>query len=300
MIVYVDVLIVLNFIVNYLLLIVSLRLCGAGAPRLRVVLAALLGAFSSLVIFLPPFLTGIRILFKGALTLLLSAVSGGYHDIRSFVKRTGMLLLCSFFFSGLMLFVLLLSGSRIGFYQNGVCYFHISAFTLLACSVAAYLLLLLYQKWFKKELLPQTRYRVYLQTEEGELEIEGVVDSQNLLTDLFTGTPVAVGSKKALWRILPGEIRRYFSGPLEQMPAGRGLRLIPCDTAAGRDVLPAFRPRRMTLRSREGSWEIQDVYIAVAEALDGTVTDQLLLNPALIGREMQQFCEGGAGRNVGD
>ena len=54
LIIYVDVLIVLNFIVNYLLLAVSTRLSGGKASRLRLALAALIGAFFSLTIFLPP------------------------------------------------------------------------------------------------------------------------------------------------------------------------------------------------------------------------------------------------------
>ncbi|MCI8623496.1 MAG: sigma-E processing peptidase SpoIIGA [Provencibacterium sp.] len=292
LIVYVDVLIVLNFIVNYLLLAVSARLCAGSCARWRLALAALIGAAASLCLFLPPGPGWVNAAFKLGLSALLAAVAGSYRGWRGYLKRLFMLLAASFVFAGFMLFITLLSGGRAGIFQNGVYYFPISGTKLLVGCMAAYAGMTLYQKLFKRSMAAQESYRVFLSAQGKTVELWGEMDSQNRLIDLFSGTPVAVGPRALLEPILPEAVRSALAGDYTASAEAGGVRMIPCTTVAGAGLLPAFRPERMLLENGPERIEVTDVYIAVAAGQDGAGIKKLILNPALTGRKTQNFDTG--------
>lgn len=289
MIVYVDVLITINFIVDYLLLLISGRLCGTHLNRLRIVIAALVGGISSLILFLPPLTPWINIALKLLTSAALAGIAGGYHSMRSYAVRLFWLLAVSFVFAGLMLFLILISDGRVGFYQNGVCYFRISALQMLSGSILAYIVLLFLQKLGKHGMVSGEEYRVQITVEGKTGERYGVMDSQNCLIDLFTGTPVVIASPRLLGDLLPPSVERALHTPMEGVP---GVRMIVCTTVTGQELLPAFRPQRMLLRTSGRCLLIEDVYIAVT----AQHTDALILNPALTGRDipLQKLQEGSA------
>ncbi|MCI8441782.1 MAG: hypothetical protein HFG27_04530 [Provencibacterium sp.] len=295
MIIYVDVLIVLNFIVNYLLLAAAARFGGGVASRLRLALSALLGAFFSLTLFLPPLPPVVNAAMKLGLSCLLAAVAGGYRDIWGYFKRLFLLLAASFLFAGLMLFAALLGGGENLLFYNGICYFPISGMKLLLGSAAAYAAVSLWQRLFRRGMAAQEPYRVLLCVGGKTAELAGEMDSQNHLIDLFSGTPVAVGPRALLEPVLPPGICRALSGDFSDSVGMRDIRMIPCRTVAGEELLPAFRPDRMILENKNGKLEIEDVYIAVAARLDDAGTKKLLLNPALTGRKTENLrIKGGA------
>lgn len=283
MIVYVDVLVVLNFIVNYLILLISARLCGVRISRLRIVLAALAGGLSSLTIFLPESTLWINVTGKLLLSITLAGISGGYYDIRSFFVRLLWMFVVSFVMAGLMLCLILLSGGTAGFYQNGVCYFRISSFQLLSGVTATYVVLLAVQRIIKRGKMEKSEYRVLLTVQGKTGELHGVMDSQNRLIDLFTGTPVIIASAETLGELLPPQVERAMHCPQSIVP---GVRMIACTTVAGQNILPAFRPEKMVLCSEARELLIEDVYIAVAAQLGRDGMRSLILNPALTGREI--------------
>lgn len=289
MIVYVDVLVVLNFIVNYLLLAVSVRLGGGDCSRLRLALAALIGAGASLAIFLPPLPPAANVALKSGLSALLAAIAGGYRDGRGYLRQLFLLLFSSFILAGLLLCVTLFSTGSGGIYDNGAIYFPISSLQLLLGAAAAYLAMALYKRFGRRGMAAQEQYLVSLSVGGRTVELIGEMDSQNRLIDFFSGTPVVVGPRTLLEPILPQGMRRALQ---EDYSAGRwmaGIRMIPCQTVAGEELLPAFRPDRMVLESGQETIEVEDVYIAVASQLDKAGGKKLLLNPALVGRKSKSL-----------
>lgn len=289
LIVYVDVLVVLNFIVNYLLLAVSVRLGGGGCSRLRLALAALIGAGASLALFLPPLPTAVNVALKTGLSALLAVVAGGYRDGRGYLRQLFLLLVSSFILAGLLLCVTLLGARPSGLYYNGVVYFPISSMQLLLGAAAAYLAMALWKRFSRRGMAVQEQYLVSLSVGGRTVELVGEMDSQNRLIDFFSGTPVVVGPRTLLEPILPQGMRYALQ---EDYSAGQwmaGIRMIPCRTVAGEELLPAFRPDRMVLESGKETIEVEDVYIAVASQLDKARDKKLLLNPALAGRKSRSL-----------
>lgn len=81
MIVYVDVLIVVNFIVNYFLLLGASSASGRSINRIRIIFSAIFGALSSLIIFFPMLGVFENTLYKLATALIMIRIAYEYINM---------------------------------------------------------------------------------------------------------------------------------------------------------------------------------------------------------------------------
>lgn len=81
--------------------------------------------------------------------------------------------------------------------------------------------------------------------------VRAFVDTGNMLTDPLSGKPVIVVDKRAAEKIMSkGSLDAALNGGAGIVSAEdlRGIRLIPSETASGRAILCAFDPERITVR----------------------------------------------------
>lgn len=117
--------------------------------------------------------------------------------------------------------------------------------------------------------------------------VRALYDSGNSLTELFSGSPVAVVRRAALESVLPAEVREALRDPAAfvsgEAGAGNGgaaaavrsrLRLVPFRSVGGDGLLPAFRPEHLTVVAENGAnRDATGAYVAVCEELGrGTTT----------------------------
>ena len=144
--VYADVLMAVNFLIDYLLLLFCGRLGGRAIFRRRLLLGALIGALVSLVIFLPPLpfwaMTGVKLLSAAAMV----ALAFRWQGVRGFCWDVFLFFTVSFLLAGICLGLWLGFGAGGLFCRNGVTYFQVSLPVLLGTVSGAYLLLTLYDR----------------------------------------------------------------------------------------------------------------------------------------------------------
>ncbi len=110
----------------------------------------------------------------------------------------------------------------------------------------------------KSESQRAARVSVSVTMGQGCVTLEGMVDSGNLLTDPFSGTPVIVVKKEAVASLLSLELQRLVdvmplrAEGISELPEGGRVRLIPTDTATGGGMLLALRPDAVTVKVGEG------------------------------------------------
>ena len=88
MIVYVDILIVVNMIVDYFLLLCAKRFLKRKITTLRVVLASLEGGIFSLYIFLPQSAVIIEFLVRMSTCFVMSLTAFGFNNLKEFIKNS--------------------------------------------------------------------------------------------------------------------------------------------------------------------------------------------------------------------
>ena len=76
-VVYVDSLFIINIVINYILLLVTAKICGAVTPRLRLLGGAALGAFYAVAAVLPLPAFFVNLLVKAAVGILMVLIAFG-------------------------------------------------------------------------------------------------------------------------------------------------------------------------------------------------------------------------------
>lgn len=275
-VVYVDVLLAINFVVNYFLLLGSFHLARVPVARLRLFLGALLGAGFSLGIFLPQESVLGMSLFRllAAAAMVLAAFP--FRGWGLFCKELLIFFCSSFLFAGAMLGLWMAFAPRGMIYNSGVVYFDIRPMTLIAMTGGAYLLLTGFQRVFHRQQAAQQRFCALLIRGENRLELPALFDTGNHLREPFSGLPVALCGLGDALPLLTGEEIGAIQRGGEYPPS---LRLIPYRDASGSGFLPALRLTRAELLREGGSTPLGDCFLAVSKAPVGGEGYRLVLPP---------------------
>jgi stage II sporulation protein GA (sporulation sigma-E factor processing peptidase) len=195
MIIYIDVLFVLNFYVTWLLVKATALFVHERMTTPRLLLSAAAGAVSSLLILIDtPLLPVIKVAAGVALTL----IAFGFKTKRRFFVRLAVFLIINCGFAGIML-ALWLFAAPAGMIQNhGYIYFDIPLLVLIAATVIAYLLTAFIRRALDSNKTTQQTHDVNLRLYGKELTLKGFADTGNGAKDVFTGLPLIISDKKAL------------------------------------------------------------------------------------------------------
>ncbi len=194
--VYVDVLVGLNWFVNFFLLLGVSKIGKVPLKFWRNLLASFVLAVSSLTIFLPPlsaFWEGLlRIAFAG----LGVVIAFGFRSVKVFLKNTGMLFAAAFAYGGIMLGLWYVFHPENLVIHNGVTYFNISPIALIGFTLLSYGILWLLRKNFGKEPTFTPYVTLHIQKENRTVTLQAKVDTGFTLEDIYTNNPLVLFSPK--------------------------------------------------------------------------------------------------------
>ena len=105
MIIYLDILIILNLFVDYFLLLSCGVVLKTNLKRKRIIFASLVGSFSSLLILLPSFSVFLNFLIKILLAVVLVLIAFGYKGKQVFLKTILIFFAENLIFVGVMFFI---------------------------------------------------------------------------------------------------------------------------------------------------------------------------------------------------
>lgn len=240
LIVYVDVLIVLNTLVNYFILLGVRKITRAYTKRWRIALGALLAGFSSLLIFIEN-LGMIMTILKILTAVITIVITFGIKPIRAFLRRLFFLFAITFIFGGFILAIYMFFEKDIMIYSNGIIYFDISMTFLIICSIISYIGITIIYKIMDKKAPSNKDYVVTIQNNGLNVTCTALMDTGNNLCEPFSGYPVILADKSVF----------------NQLFCGEKIRLIPISTVNGESLIRAFKPEKVTIIN----WSTDKIYI---------------------------------------
>lgn len=244
MTVYVDVLIILNLYINYLLIRSTALITRRHISPKRCLLAALTGAAGSLVILLPELPFIVIALEKTAIGALVTLAAFGRQKPVDYAVSALFFLLVSFVYGGLMTALWMFCAPYGMVFGNGVAYFGIPLWAIVAFTAAAYLAVRL-TRYFADRRLKCARICVVKIVSNGtEIPLRGLCDTGNGLTDIFSGKPVIVCKYDKIAGITPKNALGFLDGQLDESGA---LRVIPCRTVTSETLMPIFAADSVTV-----------------------------------------------------
>ncbi len=263
-VVYADILICLNTVVNYLILSVTEKFCNIQAKNFRLILGAFVGAIFSLYIFLPQSIFVVECLVRLTFSSLIVVVSFGCKKIISLFKQILVFYCVTFIYGGIMFalwYILKPHGMVI---NNGIVYLNISPLILIVLSVFAYVVITMFSKIYKTSAQLVTQ-KIDIMYNHKNITVTAMVDSGNFLKDTVTNSEIII-VQKDIGEYLFGEIdivdNAYACGDYIKM---KNFRVIPYKTVSGNGIMPAFKCDRVAIRKKDGPIFKSNVLIGVIE-----------------------------------
>lgn len=202
-VVYIDTLFLLNFVVDYLVLLASARLAGEVIHRLRLAAGAAVGALYAALIFFPGMGFLVHPLCKaGAMVLMALAAFGGS---RRLLRLILVFLGLSCAFAGGILAIDLLGGTGMTL-RGGVIYSAMDLKIVLLSAAGCYVLLtMVFQRVAVHGGAKRDLIAAVLTLGGKSVKLTALVDTGNTLTDPVSGRPVMVAEYAQVKSLFPNE-----------------------------------------------------------------------------------------------
>ncbi len=263
MVIYADMLLALNWWLDFLLLLGVGRVSHGVTRPWRLVLGALTGALCAGVILLPPLPWWLSLTVKGGGAALMVVVAFGFGGWRAFIRRTLWLFALSAGLAGLSS-ALYFFVAPTGFYVfNGVVYYAVPPLLLVMLTVICYGIMMLVERAIRHRAPAGQAYWLRLTVDGREAVVRCLYDSGNHLAEPFSGRPVMVVERRAVATLLP------VPATVDALPAQSDVswRLVPFASLGGEGLLPAFMPTGSAVKTAAGWRDMGPCYVAVCDRL---------------------------------
>lgn len=244
--IYIDVLIILNTYLTWLILSLTAALTHTALKTRCCATASFIGGISSLIILIP--IAGKLIAFTVLLLKIISCIAIVIAAFwRQRIKKC-ILLTISFLGTSLLISAALellqnLLGTSPFCLQNGFIYLDISPLNLVISTAVIYFIVCVFSKLFSKNLGALNAYRIDFNIGCKAFSLDGVADTGNTARDIFSGLPVIICTGV-------------------DIKDGNKLRAVPYKTISGEGILYAFSPDTISITDEKGSRQTVSALVA--------------------------------------
>lgn len=271
MVVYIDVLIILNIYITYFTLRCCFRFLHGDYKLKRLIAASVFGGLCSLTVLLGENLL-ISLLLKLLSVGITVFIAFGFGGIKSFLIRTALSFGTGMLICGGAFAFQALTGEAFFISVGGYPYMNISVMVLLIATVAVYAAVSLLRRFLDGNDTNR-RIRLIINNRGRQITLDAFSDSGNGLVDFFSGLPVIVCSISAVREILPENINSETDL--------KGIRLIPWHSVSGGGIIRAFRPDSITA-DYEGEKKKVSALIGVSEDSSFEKENDAIINPKIL------------------
>lgn len=284
-VIYVDVLISVNLIVNYFILLSTAGLLNFTIKRRRIFFASVLAAICSLYIFAPNINFVLSFFIKIVMSLLIVIVAFGAKDKRRILKSLACFYSSNFGFCGIIFCFWYIMSSDKFIVKNGVAYIDISPSLLLILTVVSYIIFRAINFIVGSKKPQNTFCEIKLENGNNSSKIRAKIDTGNTLREPFSNIPVIVAEYKYIKNIVPKDFIKFFNGSnlmlADNSYFNRNIRMVPFNVISTKGVLPAFKPEKITIYDDKSIIK-KEAYVAVCNSGNLGSEFEALLNPELL------------------
>ncbi len=279
-VIYIDVLVILNLWVDFLLLSATARLRKTPVKKQRLLLGAFCGAVGSCALFLPPLFWWQALLIRIGGTLLLARIAFPFVGWRRFFGDVLTFAVLGAVFAGVANMLWYFVSPAGLWVVNGVVYYDAPASLLIVFTAVSYGAVCLFDHINRKKVPRGGKYTLFLRHGGKNVVCSCLYDTGCTLKEPFSGKPAAVIDAVAAKDILPvGWQQRDTDATAVK------LRFIPFKSLGGEGLLPAFQPEYMAIADEGGAKkDITGSFLAVSE---GLLNGEYV---ALVGTDIGDLC----------
>ena len=274
LVVYADILIILNFTVNYFLLLAVRRFLNSKVKIFRIIISATIGGISSLYIFLPQSSVVTELFYKLVVCLVMSFSAFGYKSFKKYLKASGAVFGITCLYAGLMIALWHIFKPNGMIINNSVIYFNISPIVLITATVVFYLLFMVLFRIFSSASKTALKCEITLFADNCCVGFNAIVDTGNSIEDIFGKSEVIIADK-TVFNLLFGDRTKENDDFLITR-----YRLIPCVTVSGTDTLDGYRCDKANIKIDTDIITLEKPILAISKQ---TLNDgyEAIVNPKI-------------------
>ena len=284
MVIYLDVLILINLYVTYFQILAVSVFTHRKTVWYRKLSAAGIGAVASLSIFIPQEMVLTLTLLKIFLCALIAFVAFGYTGFRAYAVSVLFLMLVSFVFSGLMLCVWLFAAPMKMLFINGTVYFGIDTMTIILSTCAAYGVVRIIRYILHKNGKTDGKYTVIIKNNGRECRLSALADSGNGMVDCFSGLPVIVCRRDMCADVSPPAIEMIENNSdISEIGTQmiKGVRIMPFSTVGKGGLICMFKAESVVIDD-ETNEEKYPVNALIGIVIGGRQEYEAIFNPKIL------------------
>lgn len=207
MTIYIDVILIENLIMNFIILYATGLVLKRKIKKVRLILASLLGAIYSLLTYISSFEIYTNIILKLILSILMVYIAFNAPNVKQIGKDLLLFYLVSFVFGGAAFAFIYIIKPQDILMKNGLFLGTYPLKTVVLGAIIAFIIVIAAFKIVKSRFSTKDMYcRIKIRLNEKEIETNAMIDSGNLLKEPISNTPVIIVEHTLLYDCMPKEI----------------------------------------------------------------------------------------------
>ena len=207
MTIYLDIIFLENFILNFIILCAVGVVIKEKIRYLKLMIASFVGAIYVIIYYLINFQSKWNLIFKIILSVVMVYISFMPKSFREFIKQITFFYLVSFVFGGASLGVIYMVNAGKISIRNGIIVGNYTLKTIFIGVILAFTIITVAFKFVKNRISKKDLFcNIKIIINQSKINVKAVIDTGNFLKEPITNIPVIVVEKEVLKNVVPDEI----------------------------------------------------------------------------------------------
>ena len=275
MTIYIDVVLIENLLMNYIILFATGVILKVNIKHMRLILASLIGAIYTIIAYMSAFKIYSNIGLKFVLSVIMIYIAFNPKSVKQLFKFTLIFYLTSFVFGGAAFALIYIVKPQDILRNNGLILNSDSLKVIFISAIIAFVIIIIGFKVVKNKISAKDMYcHINIKLNHKEIETKAMIDTGNFLKEPITNTPVIVVEHTMLYDCIPKEILNHLENILggdfseipknikeEYMPK---LKVIPFSSLGKQNgMLLGIKAEKVVIKTEEENKTKENVIIGI-------------------------------------
>lgn len=275
MTIYLDVVLIENLIMNYIILYATGIILKINIKHIRLIIASLLGAIYSIIAYMSVLEIYSSIILKIILSVVIVYISYNPQNVKQLWKHILIFYMTSFVFGGAAFALIYVVKPQEIFMKNGLFLGTYPLKTILLGAIIAFFVIITSFKIVKSKISKKDMFCIVkVKINNKEIETKVMIDTGNLLKEPISNTPVIVLEHTLLYDCMPKEIlnnlENILGGEFSSVPEEiknqyiSKLKVIPFSSLGKQNgMLMGIKPEYIIVKNEDNEKKISNVIIGI-------------------------------------
>ena len=275
MTIYIDVVLIENLLMNYIILFATAIVLKLQAKQIRLITGSLVGAIYTII----SYVSGLKIYSNFFLKLILSIIivyiAVNPKNLKKLLKFTLIFYLTSFVFGGAAFALIYVVKPQELLKNNGLVLNAKSLRVIFISAIIAFIVIIIGFRIVKNKISAKDMYcDIEIKINNKKIKTKAMIDTGNFLKEPITNTPVIVVEHTLLYECIPKEILNHIEdilgGDFSEIPDNirkeyiSKLKVIPFSSLGKQNgMLLGIKPEGVIIKNEEEEKENNNVIIGI-------------------------------------